>query len=232
MEAAEAAPRVDVIHDPLHLRVDQLPPQRGAEQQPVLGAPVVRNVHHVDAQVDAVPGEADVPLRSPAVQLPELLRIEGQVQQLVFDAEDAVEIFKKARRLHVAEALPLLVEGDAFADVLVGAGPVRIGEEVFAGQQVGRQFFVFRAQPVQEVLPERAGAAENVAQVEFVMVLERRHGAEFRRDLVRQVCGDPPVDRLPVRRFSEDGIPHPLRAVHALSLRASVAFSVSYHTFS
>ena len=103
---------MNVIHHTLHIGVYDLTPQHGAEHQVLLRSPVVGNVNHVRAKVNAVTGKPDSPVCLSGIQPAQFIRIHGHPQELVFDAENIVEGLEKARRLHIAEAVADLVESD------------------------------------------------------------------------------------------------------------------------
>jgi len=86
-------------------------------------------MYHVHAEIYTVHGKLSVPLRLASVNRLQIVFVQRQVQQMIFDAERTVETFENARGLHVNEPVALgFVVFDSLAYTVVGAVVVWIGQ--------------------------------------------------------------------------------------------------------
>ena len=70
------------------------------------------------------------------------------------------------------------MKGEGVRDAAIAFRGVGVGEDILAADQVGSELSaVLFAYLTDHVMPECARSAENVARVEFVFILKRRHGA-------------------------------------------------------
>ena len=111
MQTAKRTARVDVVDHPSEMRAYDLAPDPGAEHHILLRAPVVRNVYHINAEVDGAVCKGTGPFRLMAIDLVELIGVENEPHKLIFDPEDAVEILEESGRLHIAKTASFLVVG-------------------------------------------------------------------------------------------------------------------------
>ena len=72
-----------------------------------LSPPIIRYMHHIDAQVDAVHSKGTVPFSLALVNALQFLRIKGHVEQVIFDPKNTVQAFENPRRLHIDETTAL-----------------------------------------------------------------------------------------------------------------------------
>ena len=186
-----------------------------------LGSLPRKHVHHGDRRHRFRHQAHELPRRHAGLQAPHVvvsrsaaaLRRAG-IHQLVLDAERIVELLEEARRLHIAEAPPLLMERQRPADVLVVLHSVD-GHERNVQQCFGRNFLAHVPKLLNFLFIERRRPAEDVRRVELVFVLKRRHRAAGPRELVGQIGGQPAIHRRSVDCLPGNGSFHPFRRIHA-----------------
>ena len=133
---------MNVVDHLFEVRTDDLAPDIGIEHHILLRAPVIRDMYHINPEVDAFVGKLHRPFRLTAVELVELVGIKNEPHKLIFDTKRAVEILKEARCLNVAEASARLMVLEGCLESCVGRVTSGIGEDILGEQNIGRQLVV------------------------------------------------------------------------------------------